>query len=308
MPTREAIVLVAGATGQQGGAAAARLLADGWRVRALTRDPTSAAATALRDAGAEIVAGDMGDRGSLDAALRGVHGVFSVQPPGLDEHFAPADEIRLGKSLLDGAKAAGIGHFVYSSVGGADRQSGIPHFESKWAIEQHVRASGLAFTILRPVSFMELLLSPFVSLESSTLSFLLRPDTPMHWIAVDDIGAFVAMAFDRPGAFTGRALEITGDTASMADVARAVSAATGQPIAYAPYPQSVIAANPVLLAIQAFAEGRGFAADIPALRKLHPDLSSLTTWLDRKGSKLFEAKLALRPLSGPEAPADAVAR
>ena len=75
MPKSDTIVLVSGATGQQGGATAARLIADGWPVRVLTRNPESAAATALRHAGAEIVAGDMDDRGSLDAALRGVYGV-----------------------------------------------------------------------------------------------------------------------------------------------------------------------------------------------------------------------------------------
>lgn len=74
-------ILVLGATGRQGGAAAARLLADGWRVRALTRNPDGPAAQALAKAGAELVRGDMGERASLDAAMQGVYGVFSVQPP-----------------------------------------------------------------------------------------------------------------------------------------------------------------------------------------------------------------------------------
>jgi uncharacterized protein YbjT (DUF2867 family) len=292
MPRSEAIILVTGATGQQGGAAARRLLADGWRVRALTRDPASPAAVAMRRAGAEIVAGDMDDRRSLYEALRGVYGVFSVQPAGLDLRFGPDDEVRLGKNLADAAKAAGVRHFVYSSVGGADRQPAVPHFESKWVIEQHVQASGLPFTILRPVSFMELLLSPFVGLENGTLSFLLHPDTSMQWIAVDDIGAFVALAFGQFDDFAGKALELAGDAFTMAEAAEAISAATGHPTRYLPLPQGIIEANPLLLSIQTFGETKGFAADIPALRQVHPGLLGLQGWLGKTGKRLLEARLA----------------
>lgn len=292
MAKSEATVLVAGATGQQGGAAAAQLLADGWRVRALTRDPTGTGASALRQAGAEVVGGDMDDRASLDAALRGVYGVFSVQPAGIGGDFAPDDEIRLGKTLADAAKVAGVRHFVYSSVGGADRRSGVPHFESKWAIEQHIRAIGLPATILRPASFMELLLSPYVGMERGVLSFLLGPDTPMQWIAVDDVGAFVALAFGRFDDFAGEALDIAGDAITMTEVAAALAAATGRAIRYEAYPQGIIDQNPILLAIQAFAETKGFTADIPTLRKLRPSLLTFDGWLAKKGKRLVDARLA----------------
>jgi uncharacterized protein YbjT (DUF2867 family) len=248
----------------------------------------------MHHAGAEIVAGDMDDRRSLDAALRGVYGVFSVQPAGLELRFGADDEIRLGKNLADAAKAAGVRHFVYSSVGGADRQPAVPHFKSKWVIEQHVRASGLPFTILRPVSFMELLLSPFVGLENGTLSFLLRSDTSMQWIAVDDIGAFVALAFGQFDDFSGKALELAGDAFTMAEAAEAISAATSRPTRYLPFPQGVIEENPLLLAIQTFGETKGFAADIPALRQVHPGLLDLRGWLAKSGKRLLEARLAAK--------------
>jgi Nucleoside-diphosphate-sugar epimerases len=116
-------ILVPGATGQHGGAAATHLLADGWQVRALTRDPSSRAARALAQAGAEVVAGDMGDRASLDAAMRDVYGVFSVQPPDWSPSDASAaEELRLGRNVIEAAREAGVRHFVYSSVSGADRR------------------------------------------------------------------------------------------------------------------------------------------------------------------------------------------
>src|SRR5262245_31665050 len=130
----EKTILVTGITGQQGGAVARHLLAKGWTVRGLSRDPDKPVVQPLREAGAEVVQGDFENRASLDSALKGVYGVFSVQnfwQPGVGAE----GEIRQGKALADAAKAANIQHFLYTSVGGADRKSGIPHFESKWQIE-----------------------------------------------------------------------------------------------------------------------------------------------------------------------------
>lgn len=73
--TRDTPILVTGATGHQGGAVTRHLLADGWPVRALTRDPTSAKAQALAALGAEVVQGDMGNPASLRPHLDRVYGV-----------------------------------------------------------------------------------------------------------------------------------------------------------------------------------------------------------------------------------------
>jgi uncharacterized protein YbjT (DUF2867 family) len=125
----ERLILVCGATGKQGGVVARSLLDRGFQVRALTRDPQKPATQALREQGAEVVQGDMEARSSLDQVLvEGVYGVFSVQnfwETGYDR------EVQQGKTVADAAKAAGVEHIVYSSVGSAHRQTGIPHFESK---------------------------------------------------------------------------------------------------------------------------------------------------------------------------------
>src|ERR1035437_8573648 len=138
-------ILVTGATGQQGGAVTRQLLKQpSFAVRALTRDPAKPAARALAQAGAEVIRGDLDDPASLEHALEGVYGVFSVQ------NFMEAGfdgEIRQGKLIADAAKAAGVQHFVYSSVVSADRHTALPHFESKWQIEMHIGQSGLSHSV-----------------------------------------------------------------------------------------------------------------------------------------------------------------
>ena len=144
-------VLVTGATGRQGGAVVRCMLSRGWKLRALTRHCSSYAAQRLAGQGAELVQGDLEDPTSLERASRGVYGVYSVQ-----DFWAVGAirEVCQGKNLAEAAKKVGVEHFVYSSVGGAERSSGIDHWESKWEIEKHIRKLGLPATMLRPVAFM----------------------------------------------------------------------------------------------------------------------------------------------------------
>jgi uncharacterized protein YbjT (DUF2867 family) len=123
------VILVSGATGQQGGAVVRNLLEWGFTVRALTRDADKAAARELADLGTEVVSGDLEDRASIERVLDGVYGVFSVQQ---FMETGVEGEVRQGVLFADAAKAAGVEHLVYSSVGSAHRDTGIPHFESKW--------------------------------------------------------------------------------------------------------------------------------------------------------------------------------
>ena len=146
----ERLILVTGATGNQGGAVARHLLQRrNCTVRAFVRDQNKPAAQALKQAGAELVEGDFSDRASLDRALQSASGVFSMQ----NFQDGSEAEIRQGKAVADAASSAGIKHFVYSSVGSAERKTGIPHFDSKFQVEEYIRASGLPYTIMRPVFF-----------------------------------------------------------------------------------------------------------------------------------------------------------
>jgi uncharacterized protein YbjT (DUF2867 family) len=150
-------ILVAGATGRQGGSVVGHLLERQLPVRALVLRPQSDRAKALAGQGVEIAQGDMDDLASLKKAMVGVHGVYSVQ-----DFFAAgaAREVQQGKNMADAALDAGVEHFVFSSVGGAERKSGIPHFETKWEIEKHIRKLGLPATVFRPVGLWRTTTSP----------------------------------------------------------------------------------------------------------------------------------------------------
>ena len=186
------VILVTGATGNQGGAVAHHLLQHGFGVSALVRDKTKPATLALKQAGATVVEGDLDDRASLDRAVQGVDGVFSVQ----GSLEGAEVEIRQGTSLANAALAAKIKHFVYSSVGSAERKTGIPHFDSKFQIEEHIRAIGLPHTILRPVFFLYNYnwLRPMI--ESGQIFQPLSPDLKLQQLSEEDYGEMVAQVFE----------------------------------------------------------------------------------------------------------------
>ena len=278
-----ASILVTGATGKQGGAAAKHLLAEGWRLRALVRDPDKPAPRALAEKGIEIVPGDLDDPASLERAAQGVYGVFAANTP---VEQGPAGEERQGKALAVAAKAAGVQHYVYTSVGGAERNTGIPHFESKWQIEQHVRSLGLPATILRPAFFMENFAEPWArpAILGGTLVQSMRPDKPLQMIAVDDIGAFAALAFGRPNDFLGRALELAGDELTMPAIAAALGLAIGRPVRYVEQTlEPLQEANRDVAAMLWWFNEQGFQATIPELRALYPRLTDFETWLHATG-------------------------
>ena len=274
------LIVVAGATGNQGGAVARALpAARGWRVRGLTRDPAKPESKELARLGVEMVKADLYDRASLDSALKGAHGVFSVQNFWTEGYEG---EVRQGRNLAAAAKAAGAEHFVYSSVGGADRNSGLPHFESKWEIEGHLRSLGLPTTVVRPVFFMDNFNGPNFQpgLLEGKLPVALDPETKLQMIAVEDIGAFVAMAFGKPEQFMGKAMEIAGDELTMPETAAAYTKVTGRKVEFVQQDiGEVRRANAEWAKMLEWFDAAGYEADIPALRKTHPGLLTFAQWL-----------------------------
>lgn len=272
------VVLVTGATGNQGGGVARALLADGRRVRALTRSPDGPAARALADAGAEVVQGDLDDRASLDRALEGADGAFSVQD--VWEHGDEA-EVRQGRALADAAAGAGVTHFVYSSVGGAERDSGVPHFESKWAIEEHIRSLGLPATVLRPVFLMENFWQPqYRAVFNGVLPLALDPEKPVQMIASADVGRFAALALSRPDEWIGRALEIAGEARTPPQMAEAFAGVTGGEVKHVRPPIEMLRnANPEVARMYEWYDAHGFQADLDELDRLLPGRMTLEDWL-----------------------------
>ena len=272
-------ILVTGATGRQGGAVVQSLSANGWRVRALVRDTAKPSAQRLAKNNVELVQGDLFARASLEKALDGVYGVFSVQT--MAEHGV-GGEIVQGKLLADVASRTRIQHFVYSSVGGAERESGIPHFESKWQVEKHIRAIGLPATILRPVFFMDNFASYFgvPVKQQNKLIMPLHRETRLQLIATENIGSFAALAFEQPTSFIGKALEIAGDELSMTELAETFSRVMERTIEFVEQPiDQLIQSNPENALMMQWFNEQGYQAVIPALRALYPSLLNFEAWL-----------------------------
>ena len=276
MPAPRPIVVL-GATGQQGGATARHLLAAGLPVRILVRDPGKPAAQALAAAGAEVVFGDMLEPESLRSGFEGARGVFSVQtwrgPGGVEA------ELVMGLNVAEAAAETGVAHLVYSSVGGADRAPGLAHFDSKHRIERRIAMLGVPATILRPVFFMDNFRWQAAGIREGRLVQGVRPETRLQLIAVDDIGAFAAIAFGAPGEWLGRTVEIAGDELTMVEVAALFSARLGRPVKYSAQHEDRPGGGDEARKMAAWFDEHGYEADIAALRAEWPALKDMRTFV-----------------------------
>ncbi|GAA2293531.1 NmrA/HSCARG family protein [Nonomuraea roseoviolacea subsp. roseoviolacea] len=306
-PTNKTVVVV-GATGLQGRAVTRHLLRDGWRVRALTRDPDGAQARTLARAGAELVPARMEDVGALTAAAQGAWGLFSVQPtvgsPGTAPDFTTEDEVRWGVNVAEAAHAAGVGHLVFTSVAGADRHPGekVPvNLVSKWRIERRIAELGLPATILRPVSFMENFTGGY-ALRDGTLSTGIAPDTVQQLMAVDDVGAVTALAFARPEEWIGRAVPLAADELTPVQVAEAIGTALGISLPYVQIPIEVIrSVDEDFAQAMRWLDEHGYQADIAATRRILPAAMDFPTWLARTGAAQIAAYLDSTRAAGQDA-------
>ncbi|WP_040810949.1 NmrA/HSCARG family protein [Nocardia concava] len=287
-------VLVIGATGRQGSAAARALLEKNWPVRAFVRNPEAPAAVRLREAGAELVTGDLDDEESLRAAMDGAYGVFLMLTMMEGVHIsldAIAAEERRGKTVADLAAKSGIEHLVYSSLRGVGAGSGIEYYDAKEHIENHIRALGLPATMLRPVSFMDNFATyskPVRDGDNLVLALAVPPEQPMPLVAIEDIGRFAAVAFERPGEFIGRTVDLAGDALTPVQIAETFARTAGLT------PRTV---QVPVEQIRAFDEqvGKMFAyfnshpeppVDLAALRADLPELMTLEAWIAHTDWKL----------------------
>jgi uncharacterized protein YbjT (DUF2867 family) len=215
-------ILVIGATGTQGGAVIRRLLEAGHEVRGLTRDPSSKSAVKLASQGVTLMKGDLDDAAAVETAMTGADGVYLVT-----DFFKNgiAGEIRQGKLVADLCAKLGIKHLVHASVNGADRSSGVHHFDSKAEIERHIVALKIPATFLRPAVFFEDLTDKkyFPPASWGMMPKLVGADRPVKWVSVEDIGVAATTVFSRRDEFLGKAIPLVGDEKSIAE-ARAIFA------------------------------------------------------------------------------------
>ena len=267
------MILVTGATGQQGGSVARRLLDGGFRARGITRNTESDAARELAALGAEMVRAEFTDAESLAAALDGVDAVFAMTTPfeaGVEAETAQ------GVALVDAAAVAGVDHFVYSSVASADKATGVPHFDSKYRVETHLAASGLRWSVIAPVYFMSNLFFPdvLIGLKNGTYAIPLPDDLPLQQIATEDIGGFAAHVLANPEEFSGRRIDIAGDELSSRESAYVLSDVLGRSVSVFEAPIDGIRSFSEDLALMyEWFVSTGYVADVSGLRASYPEVA-----------------------------------
>lgn len=294
MTNENSPILVFGATGQQGGSVTNALLRAGRSVRALVRDPGSEKATVLAQSGVEVIQGGFDNVDQIRGAMIGAYGVFSVQPSSPGGVITDADEVRYGVTVADLAAEAGVQHLIYSSTAAiGDEPSGVGHFDSKAEIEAHIRNLPVPYTIVRPASFMEMLMMPGFGLDESRFTFFMRPDQTMQLIAVADIGKIVASVFNNPDLFAGQTFDIASDRVSGHNLEQMFTDAAGRSIPYSRFSDAVLETAPFLAKLMKEMDAGRLSgrADLETMRQLNPELQTFSAWLSGDGRAAFQAAL-----------------
>jgi uncharacterized protein YbjT (DUF2867 family) len=269
---KELTVVVTGATGKQGGAVARGLLERGHKVRAVMRDPNSGQAKSLAKAGATLVAASLEDTAAITKALDGATSLFAMTTP---FGGGTESETRQGLAAADAAKSAGV-HLVFTSVGSANRQTGIPHFDSKYEVEKHIGKLGVRATILAPVYFMENLLTfGKEQLAKGVYAGTLPPTRTLAQVAVADIGAVAVRVLEDADRHTGKRFDLAGDELTGNDVVAILSRITGRTLAYYQVPIDVIRQRMGEDGARMYEwmDRVGYTVDRAALRREFPDVA-----------------------------------
>jgi len=258
-------VLVIGATGNQGGSVVQSLLPKGHKIRTLTRNPDSDKAKKLTEQGVEVMKGDFSDSDSLLKAATGMDTIYAMTTP--FEQGTEA-EVKQGIAIADAAKKANVGHFIFGSVANADRNTKIPHFDSKHEVEKHIVTLGIPYTISAPVFFMDNYFSPWFlpAIKEGSVKLAMPANRKLQQISVKNIGAFVAALVERREKVFNKRIDITGDELTGDETAAILSKASGSEIKY-----------------------EGFDPEL--MRKDNADFAKMFEWFDKVGYNVDIKKL-----------------
>ena len=211
----------------------------------------------------------------------------------------PVIEQQQGEALVDSAIKHGVKHFVYSSVDrhgetSINNPTNVPHFVSKHNIEHHLinkaKGSEMTWTILRPVAFMENFVPGFVGDMFASMWNVAIKSRPLQLVATDDIGVFAAKSFAEVNRFQGQSISLAGDELTYDEMVKVFQQKTGA----APTRWNLVARLMLWLMKEmgtmfTFFEKEGYGANITELKKVHPGLKDLGTWLEEnrkvEGSK-----------------------
>lgn len=270
-------ILVGGATGRQGTAVVDELLARGYEVRGLTRKPDGKRAQALRDKGVEVVQGDYADPDSLLAAIDGIERMFFYSG-------RSANEVGEGENVVAAAKAAGIRQLVYSSGAAAEPGNGLEG-AAKMQVELAIVESGVPYTVVRPVAFMENFDRQQARFAKNGMVDSRAPERMLAFIAIRDVGFLVGEAFDNPDEWRGVAVNIAGDEMTVAETAATFGRVMGREVPYNRMPlEEYLASMPKpLRPLFRWYDEVGYSADVDGLRKHYPKLITLEAYLRESG-------------------------
>ena len=264
------LVLVTGISGNQGSHLAQHLLARGHRIRALVRSPHHPMLETFRSKRVDVVQGNFEDQGSIQQAARGIDAMFLMST---SFSAGPEAETRQASSAIDAAKGVGVPWLVYSSVSDANRRTGIPHFESKFAVEEHLAKSGISYAITAPTAFMENLQAPYQmsSIRQGKFVQAISPTRSVQMVALDDLSAFVGHVIENPSVFNRKRVNVASDTSSGTQTAKILSEVSGRKIEFQELPLEALRSQSADLAkmFEWFARD-GYTADIEGLRRDYP--------------------------------------
>ena len=273
-------ILVTGATGKQGGAVANHLLKAGYKVRALTRNSSGSRAVNLQSKGAEIAVGSMEDIDGLRKAVEGAYGVFSMQNF-WEKGIGYDGEIRQAKNLIDAAKEAGVQHFVQASIADIETAKGVKHFECKLVIEQYIESSGLPYTAIREVFFMD----NFIDAKQGKFIFPflsggLKPETKFHMLAVDDIGGIVETVFSDPDKYIGKKINAAGDILTVKEMKEIYQSVTGKrPKSFNLPGFAIRLINSEMYQQLVWNNNPGWTFDLQETRAIYPNITDFKTFI-----------------------------
>ena len=286
-------IAVVGATGLQGSAVTRRLLQEGWRVRALTRNPDGKQARALATLGADVIRADSADEASLERSFAGVYGVYSVQ----NHHISGYDgEITQGKNVAEAVTRTGHPHLVYASAGTGRAGTGIGSWETKVAVTEHMRRLGMPLTVLRPMAFMELMTERKFYPTASVwhvMPKLMGQSRPVGWLSVEDVAVIAEKAFADPNAFVGRDLALASDVQSIEECRAIWRDVTGRPPRRIPMPTWLFErfSGTDETTMWRWLRDNHVDLDTQPTREVHPEALTVKEWLiagkqaSRRGGK-----------------------
>ncbi len=283
-------ILIIGATGAQGGAVTNALLEQGHKLLAYTRNTKSDNAQALTQRGVSLIEGDLTNIETLTAAMQKADAVFAVTTPfetGTD------GEIQHGYNIADAAKAAKVKHLVFSSVSDANNSTGVPHFDSKYKVEQRIVDNGLNYTFLAPVFFMENHLSAWSvpSLKEGKLSVAMPSDRKLQQVSVRDIGVFAATVIAMGEKAFELRVNIAGDELTGDETATILSAASGRHITFQSVDPKYLRSNSEDLYLMfKWFDDVGYSANLTDLQRDFVDVQwqSLTDWANKVDWSLLD--------------------